>query len=266
LTTRANSAASELERRIVMGEYPVGSQLPPEAELAASLGVSRTTLRDAVGRLEAQGLLVRQQGRGTYVRHRSGVRISMLLEANLSVSDMIRDVGLTPATREVTAAIESPPEEVRIAVRRPQLTHVIAVRRLRTAGGVPAVYSDDYLVPAPDLPTAADGYHGSLYELLNAVYGRPVTSGHARLSAGEVRGPLAERLGVPDGSLTVDLRQVHELEDGTPVMYSHVRLRNDIFAIYVRRGLPVATPVQEVAQTELPRSGSAGEEVLTPKS
>lgn len=52
MTTRANSAASELERRIVMGEYPVGSQLPPEPELAVSLGVSRTTLRDAVGRLE----------------------------------------------------------------------------------------------------------------------------------------------------------------------------------------------------------------------
>lgn len=219
-----------------MGEYAVGSQLPPEPELALTLGVSRTTLRDAVGRLEAQGLVVRQQGRGTYVRDRAGVRISMVLEANLAVSDMIRDMGLTPATSHVTASTEAAPEEARMGLRTPELSQVVAVRRLRTADGVPAVYSDDYIVPVAGLPATVDGYRGSLYELLGGIYGRPVTSGHARLSAGEARGRVAELLEVPEGSLTVDLRQVHELQDGTAVMYSHVRLRNDIFSIYVRRG------------------------------
>lgn len=260
MMTRADSAASELERRVVMGEYSVGSQLPPEPELAVSLGVSRTTLRDAVGRLEAQGLLIRQQGRGTYVRDRTGVRISMLLEANLAVSDMIRDMGLMPATRHVTVSTEAPPEDARIALRRPDLAHVIAVRRVRTADGVPAVYSDDYLVPVAGLPSSADGYRGSLYELLGTIYGRPVTSGHARLSAGEVRGELATHLEVPHGSLTVELRQVHELQDGTAVMYSHVRLRNDIFSIYVRRGSTASAAYQKGSS---PASG-ANEEVIEP--
>ena len=238
MPTRAESAAQELERRVLTGAYPVGSKLPNESELAESLGVSRTTLREAVGRLQAQGLLVRQHGRGTFVRGREGLRISMLLEANLSVSDMIRDMGLTPATSHVHAQLEVPPDEVRIALGRPDLGHGLVVRRVRTADGVPAVYSTDYLLITPELPLSTDSYRGSIYELLGTVYGRRVASGYGLLRAGQATGTLARHLGVPEGSLTVELRQVHQLSDGTPVMYSVVHLRNDIFSIYVRRGSP----------------------------
>lgn len=52
------------------GRLAEGSFLPPEFELCATYGVSRITLRRAVGELCAEGLLVRQQGRGTYVAPR----------------------------------------------------------------------------------------------------------------------------------------------------------------------------------------------------
>lgn len=52
---------------IEAGRLPEGSFLPPELELCATYGVSRITLRRAVGELCAEGLLVRQQGRGTLV-------------------------------------------------------------------------------------------------------------------------------------------------------------------------------------------------------
>lgn len=62
----------ELVRRAILagieaGELPSGSFLPPEAELMAAHGVSRITLRRAIGDLCAEGLLQRQQGRGTLV-------------------------------------------------------------------------------------------------------------------------------------------------------------------------------------------------------
>lgn len=223
-----------------MGEYAVDDQLPAEVELANGLGVSRTTLREAVGRLVAQGLLRREQGRGTYVRRRSGIRISMLLEANLAISDMIREMGLTPATSEVHAALAVPPEEVGMALGQPGLGQALVVRRVRTADGEPAVYSVDYLALAPGLPIHEDSYRGSVYELLASFHGQPVTSGHARVRAGLVDAELATKLNVPTGSLTLVLSQVHELADGTPVMFSHVHLRNDVFSLYVRRGSPNA--------------------------
>jgi GntR family frlABCD operon transcriptional regulator len=52
------------------GQLSAGSFLPPEVELCATFGVSRITLRRAVGELCAEGILVRQQGRGTLVAPR----------------------------------------------------------------------------------------------------------------------------------------------------------------------------------------------------
>lgn len=49
-------------------DAPDGAKLPPERELAAELGVNRGTLREALTRLQAQGLLARRQGAGTFVR------------------------------------------------------------------------------------------------------------------------------------------------------------------------------------------------------
>jgi len=244
LATRADVAATELERRIVTGEYQPGTQLPNEADLAASVNVSRTTLREVVGRLAAKGLVSREQGRGTYVRAQSSVRISMLLEANLAISDMIREMGLEPATKEVEVGIEVAPEHVAAALGLRDASPLQVVHRLRTADGVPAVFSDDYLVIAPGLPTDASGYYGSLYELLAQVYGRPVASGHARLAAGKATGSLARSLGVEDGALTLVLSQVHQLADGTAVMYSDAYLRNDVFTVHVRRGLPDRDPAE----------------------
>lgn len=53
-------------RMIEEGPYEPGSRLPTEAELAARFRVSRNTLRQAIGELVSEGILVREQGRGTF--------------------------------------------------------------------------------------------------------------------------------------------------------------------------------------------------------
>ena len=58
---------SSLLRAIESGHYPAGSALPSETELAAALGVSVGTLRHATDDLVAEHILVRRQGRGTFV-------------------------------------------------------------------------------------------------------------------------------------------------------------------------------------------------------
>jgi len=56
-----------LRESVLDGTWPVGSRIPTEADLAASLGVGRNTIREAVQSLVHSGLLVRRQGSGTYV-------------------------------------------------------------------------------------------------------------------------------------------------------------------------------------------------------
>lgn len=70
-TIPRNNAASEVQRRlydaIVAGEFPVGAQLPSENELAATFGVSRPVVREALGGLRGIGMIESHTGRGSYV-------------------------------------------------------------------------------------------------------------------------------------------------------------------------------------------------------
>src|SRR5471032_2072703 len=61
--------AAALSTQIQSGKYRVGDLLPSEPELSAAFGVSRHTVRVALGRLQSLGLVVSHQGIGTQVHH-----------------------------------------------------------------------------------------------------------------------------------------------------------------------------------------------------
>lgn len=63
----SDAVATTLEQRILEGSLKPGDRLPAERELAAELGVSRPSLREAIQKLASKGLLRSQQGGGTYV-------------------------------------------------------------------------------------------------------------------------------------------------------------------------------------------------------
>jgi GntR family transcriptional regulator len=69
--------AAELRARIFDGTYPRGSQLPAESELIAEHGVSRVTVRLALGLLREEGLIEPTPGRGTFVREAAPVRLAL---------------------------------------------------------------------------------------------------------------------------------------------------------------------------------------------
>ena len=60
----------ELESMIIDGRLLAGQKLPPERELAEKFAVSRPSLREAIQKLEAKGLVYRKQGGGTFVKRR----------------------------------------------------------------------------------------------------------------------------------------------------------------------------------------------------
>ena len=62
-------------QRIASGAWQPGEALPSEPELAAEIGVSQGTVRKALDEMAAQTLVVRRQGRGTYVARHDDARI-----------------------------------------------------------------------------------------------------------------------------------------------------------------------------------------------
>jgi len=77
VTTRRGSLVDQvieqLRTAVQQGEWPVGTRIPTEPELAATLGVGRNTVREAVRAMAHSGLLEVRQGDGTYVRATSEV-------------------------------------------------------------------------------------------------------------------------------------------------------------------------------------------------
>jgi len=63
----AEHASQVIRQRIAQGAYPVGSLLPSQRELSEQLGVSRTSLREALSTLQGMGLVLARPGKGVYV-------------------------------------------------------------------------------------------------------------------------------------------------------------------------------------------------------
>src|ERR687895_2762404 len=87
-------AEEALRRWLATGRHRVGERLPPEQELSARLGISRGTLRTALGRLERSGEIVRRQGSGTYVGRAAAWALDEGLEKLVSYSELARRRGV----------------------------------------------------------------------------------------------------------------------------------------------------------------------------
>lgn len=68
---------NEVEKSILSGAYQPGDKLMTEAEMAKTYGVSLITVRKAIGSLTEKGLVVRRQGKGTFVAKKNAFAFSV---------------------------------------------------------------------------------------------------------------------------------------------------------------------------------------------
>src|SRR5205823_7753126 len=114
---------------LTSGKLAPGAKLPNENELAERFGVSRSTIREAVGSLMDAGYLVRRHGSGTYVT--VSPRTRHPLETTVSYTAMIRASGHTPEETVVSKALRASAEEEHEALGLADAEPVIDVERVR---------------------------------------------------------------------------------------------------------------------------------------
>jgi len=88
---------AHIKQQILDNAYE-DDRVPAEMDLANDLGVSRTTVRDALSRLENEGVIYRKQGAGTFV-NRPGLRIRSRLDEIWSYEAMLQAHGYEPSTQ-----------------------------------------------------------------------------------------------------------------------------------------------------------------------
>jgi GntR family transcriptional repressor for pyruvate dehydrogenase complex len=122
-----DDAILEIKRLIISGRVGPGEKLPRESELAAQLGLSRSSLREAVRALALIGVLNARQGDGTYV---SSLGPHLLLEVTSFVADFLQDHRALLELLEVRRLLE-PTATALAAVRisEPELSRLLDCRR-----------------------------------------------------------------------------------------------------------------------------------------
>lgn len=182
-------------QRLAAGSQP-GSAIASERQLMLEYGVSRITVREAVGQLVNEGWLTRVRGKGTFVAHRV-VQSTLHLA---SFTDEMTKLGHVPSTVVLVKAETTPPPETAAALGLEAGASAFHVKRLRLADGVP-VSIDDGWYPVDRLPGLLDrDLSRSLYRTLDGDYATPITRATQTVSAEGADADVATLLGTSEGA------------------------------------------------------------------
>jgi GntR family transcriptional regulator len=182
------------------GRLDPSAPLPPEPELAADLGVSRFTLRQALGQLVREGLLKRQRGRGTFVveppdGEAGAGRVGQHLGQSADVE--IVQVGLAYPAAGVAATLGITPTDVVVEIVQRRLVdgQVVAVEQITF---------DALLLPIAGL-VELDG--ADLYDLLERHGGVALTGARETVRAISLDAETACLLAAEPGSAALDVER-----------------------------------------------------------
>lgn len=217
---------AQLAASIRDGRLQPGARLPAERELAEGLGVSRMTVRQALGALERDGLVRRVVGRsgGTFVRE---PKVERHPASTAGLSAELRRQGLAAGAEVISARVEPARPGTAVALGLEPDEPVAVVVRLRLAAGRPLALERSSL-PAQLYPGIEDlELGGSLYELMHDVYGRRPARAVERLETVPARPADARALGVRPGAPLLLVERVGYGADGTPLEFARDRFRGD---------------------------------------
>ena len=224
-----------LLQAIQTGELAVGERLPPELELMELFGVSRITVRQAIGDLVGQGVLIRRKGLGTFVQPPK-VQESALQVLESFHEEMTKK-GYSPQTRVLALHRVAGDADAGPRLGLSPDEPLWFLRRTRSVGGEAVLTFDTYL-PAGRFPglDEEDLERHSLYARLEERYGCRVDRVERHVSAAVANREEADRLGIERGTAVFRVTFVGWAGD-LPVEYSRTTYRGDRveFVVEVRR-------------------------------
>ena len=212
-----------IKRNISTGALSVGDLLPSEAELCRWMNISRNTVRQAIGELEDEGLVVRKRGRGTFVAdpatNRRGVRYSFTTE--------VSSLGKVPSSTLIDFDVVVPGQAICEKMELREGTPVYCFTRVRNVDGEPLILETSYYPQYiyPHLTRDMLQTH-SFYSLLYHVGITPFSAEDSYESV-ILDAPRASLLGVEPGSCAFYHQRRTRTEDGRIYEYTRSYIRGD---------------------------------------
>jgi GntR family transcriptional regulator len=196
-----------LTQSLIGGEWRPGDVIPSEIDLAARFKVSQGTVRKAIDSLASENILIRRQGKGTYVATHNEEDIKL------------RFLRLTAASgqKEVLNSELIGYKKVKADARKASILEVkagstlIEVKRLLTFSGRPLIY-DHIAIPAAPFKglnaTRIEENNGSMYSMYETEYGVRMIRAEERLTAVAASEEVAEALHLKLGAPLLSIERV----------------------------------------------------------
>jgi GntR family transcriptional regulator len=201
-----------LTKRIADGTWRGGAVVPSEMQIAAELGVSQGTVRKALDDMTAARLLVRKQGRGTYVATHDESRI--LFQFFKLQPDSGERIFPESVVLSVNHGSASELEAARLKLFPGE--PVIRIRRVRSLGGQPVIVENISLPTALFEGIENDPIPNNLYEIYAMRFGVTVSGGQETLKAVAAGPEDARDLGLKEGVPLLRVDRVATALDGRP--------------------------------------------------
>jgi GntR family transcriptional regulator len=228
-----------LKHRIINAEFETG-RIPPETNLAAELGVSRNTVRDALSRLEMEGVIFRRQGAGTFVNE-AVLLVKTRLEDILPYEAMIRDHGFTPTIQLVSVDEEPAEPKIATTLNLAAVETVLVVQKLFLADDKPVIFTRTYIPPKIiKQPYTPDNLIEPVFQFVPKFCQQEFAYYLSEIVPVIAPPWLVDRLALPQANTVVlAFEEIGHNQDNEPIIKAYSYFRNDLLRLrLIRRQTP----------------------------
>ncbi len=225
--TRLEQVKSGLLSYIHQNQLRRNDQLPAEASIAKTLGVSRNTLREAYISLESEGIIIRRHGIGTFIAQPPLIRDS--LNSFAPCAQSIQDVGFIPSFQTISASSKEVPEDVCLTLAISPEQKIQCVIRTVLADEDPVIYIEDYISPLVNTSDVVwDDFGGNMVQLLSATLDTRLHQIQSNIRAAALPSEISQYLNLATGTPVLSVRSTIYTIDNQVVNFSKIFFNSDI--------------------------------------
>ncbi len=205
---------SIFKEKIEDGEWPAGTQIPTEDELCKTYDVSKVTVREAIHELVREGLLKRQQGKGTFVTY-SVPHIGLVMRTRLA--EVMLGEGVTVKREVLERGVRKPAEDIKtFLMTEDDVYHILCKKVFDGESCI-----EESFFPLFILPNIAneDIFSNSLYDLIEEKGTKKIFRVMQTVEVTMVKEDKAATLEIKEANPALLINRVFIASDGTPIAY-----------------------------------------------
>ncbi|MCL4514183.1 MAG: GntR family transcriptional regulator [Firmicutes bacterium] len=218
-------------KQIEGGALQPGDQIPTDQELCERYDVSRITVKQAINALVNEGLVIRRQGKGTFV---AKPKLQQDLLKLTSFTEDMWQRGLVPGASLLSKELIPAPSEIAKSLQLKEGEKVVRIQRLRLADNEPLAVETLYVPYAVCPELLGDDLGGqSFYGLLENRYGLRLNKAEQFLEGSLATKKEAHLLRIREKDAVLLTERITSLEDGRPVEFAKSVYRGDKYKFHV---------------------------------